>query len=106
RAVLATWEELIGGGRMLDGEANLAGTAKPLRALLGAATAAEIGVRAGDQVRVGGPAGGVVAPVMLAELPDGVVWLPTTAPGASVRRDLGAGAGDLVTLTPVTGRPR
>ena len=51
QAVLATWPELIDAGRMLDGELNLAGTAKPARALLCAATAAEVGVRAGDPVQ-------------------------------------------------------
>ncbi|MEP6851279.1 MAG: NADH-quinone oxidoreductase subunit G [bacterium] len=103
-AVLATWDELIGTGRMLDGEPNLAGTAKPVRALLAPATAAEVGVRAGDHVRVGGPAGAVVVPVMVADLPERVVWLPSNAPGCEVRRDLGAGAGDLVTVSATTGR--
>ena len=38
--VLATWAELLDDGRLSDGDENLAGTAKPARALLSAATAA------------------------------------------------------------------
>ncbi len=37
--VLATWHELIDGGRLTDGELNLAGTSKPLRVVLSAMTA-------------------------------------------------------------------
>jgi NADH-quinone oxidoreductase subunit G len=98
-AVLATWPELIGAGRMLDGEPNLAGTAKPARALLSPMTASEIGVRNGDPLQVSGPAGTIVAPAVITDMPERVVWLPTNSVGSRVRVQLGAQAGDVVTLS-------
>jgi NADH-quinone oxidoreductase subunit G len=34
--------------------------------------------------------------LVIADLPDGVVWLPANSPGSRVRDTLGAGHGDLV----------
>jgi NADH-quinone oxidoreductase subunit G len=98
-AVLASWSELIGVGRLLDGEPNLAGTAKPARAMLSAATAAEVGVRTGDPLQVRGPAGVITAPALIADMPDRVVWLPANHADSQVRSQLGALPGDVVTVT-------
>jgi NADH-quinone oxidoreductase subunit G len=100
-ALLATWPELIDAGRMQDGDEHLAGTAKPARAVLNAATAAEIGVADGGSVSVATDRGMLVLPVVIDALPDRVVWLPTNARGCAVRTTLGARSGDIVTL----GRP-
>ena len=101
--MLATWSELIDTGRMSDGEPNLLGTAKPARAMMSRLTASENGVRHGDPVRVEGRSGSITVPVVVADLPDRVVWLPTAAPGSNVRRGLGALAGDIVSLSAVGG---
>ncbi|MFN2518942.1 MAG: NADH-quinone oxidoreductase subunit G [Jatrophihabitantaceae bacterium] len=98
-ALLATWSELIDAGRMQDGDEHLAGTAKPARALLNAATAAEVGVVTGGSVSVATARGTLVLPVVIDALPDRVVWLPTNARGCAVRATLGAVSGDIVTLT-------
>ncbi len=113
-ALLATWHNLLDAGRMQDGEPNLAGTARPAVAKMSAATAAEAGVtvpagaRASDppprgrsdgaKVRVSTSRGSIVVPVEITAMPDRVVWLPTNSAGCSVRRDLGAGHGSLVTV--------
>ena len=99
QAVLATWPMLLDRGRMQDGEPHLAGTARRAVARLSAATAAEVGVAAGEPVTVRTGRGAVVLPVEVTPMPDGVVWLPTNSAGSAVRRDLGALAGDVVTLT-------
>ena len=99
-AVLATWHWLLDDGSLQDGEPHLAGTAKQVRLHLSAATAAEVGVAEGDLVRVSTDRGSVVLPLVLLDLPDRVVWLPTRSPDAAVRRDLVAVAGDLVRLSP------
>jgi NADH-quinone oxidoreductase subunit G len=98
-ALLATWPELIDAGRMQDGDEHLAGTAKPARALLNAATAAAVGVAAGGSVAVATDRGTLVLPVVIDDLPDRVVWLPTNARGCAVRPTLGAVSGDIVRLT-------
>ena len=103
QAVLATWHELLDGGRMSDGEPNLAGTAKPARALVAAATAAEIGVRDGDPLLVTGATGSLTVPVVIADMPERVVWLPTAARDAGIRVHLGVDAGDLVQLAASAG---
>jgi NADH-quinone oxidoreductase subunit G len=40
--------------------------------------------------------GSITLPVVIADLPDGVVWLPANSAGSRVRDALGAGHGDLV----------
>jgi NADH-quinone oxidoreductase subunit G len=98
KALLATWHELIDAGRMQDGDEHLAGTAKPVRARLSAATAAEVGVAEGDLLSVSNDTGAIVVRAAIDELADGVVWLPTNAHGCAVRPTLGAGPGAAVTL--------
>ncbi|MEP6598911.1 MAG: NADH-quinone oxidoreductase subunit G [Actinomycetota bacterium] len=97
--VLATWPELIDAGRLSDGDDNLAGTAKPARAVLSAATAAAAGVIDGAPVTVATARGAITVPAVISAVVDGVVWLPTNARGCAVRATLGAVAGDPVTVT-------
>ncbi len=99
QALLATWHELIDAGRMSDGDDNLAGTAKPARAILSASTAAEVGVADGAMITVSTETGQITVPVVIDHVPDRVVWLPTNAHGCAVRPSLGAGPGAVVTLT-------
>jgi NADH-quinone oxidoreductase subunit G len=98
-AVLATWHELIDGGRGSDGDDNLAGTAKPARVVLSKQTAADLGIADGQQVTVSTAHGELTVPAVISEAADGVVWLPTNHRDASVRATLGAAHGDLVTVT-------
>ena len=98
-AVLATWTELLDAGRMQDDEPFLAGTARAAVARLSAATAASIGVADGRLVTVATDRGSVSAPVLVTDMPDGVVWLPTNARGLPLRSALGAGHGDVVRLS-------
>jgi NADH-quinone oxidoreductase subunit G len=98
-AILATWSWLLDDGRMQDGEPHLAGTRKLPRLHLSEATAAAIGAGPGDLVKVGSgsaEAGSIILPLVVADLPDGVVWLPTSSPGSHVREELGAAHGDVV----------
>ncbi|MDP9094497.1 MAG: NADH-quinone oxidoreductase subunit G, partial [Actinomycetota bacterium] len=98
-ALLATWPELIDGGRMQDGDEYLAGTAKPARAIISAATAAAVGVEDGEFVGVSTEHGALMLPAVVGDIADGVVWLPTNARGCAVRATLRAGSGTLVRLT-------
>jgi NADH-quinone oxidoreductase subunit G len=104
--VLATWHELIDGGRLTDGELNLAGTSKPLRAVVAGATAAQLGVTRGDLVTVSTAHGSLTAPVEIAERAvPGMVWLPANHRDGSVRKVLRAVHGDQVTVTGVQPGP-
>ena len=110
-AVLASWHWLLDDGSLQDGEPFLAGTAKKSRLHLSAGTAAEIGASQGDLVTVATRRGSLTLPLVVADLPDRVVWLPTRSPDAAVRRDLAAAPGDVVRLSlrlrpPTRGRPR
>ncbi len=96
QAVLASWHQLIDDGRMQDGEPYLAGTAHPPKARLSAATAAEIGVAAGDPVAITSGRGTVVLPLEITPMPDRVVWIPTFSPGSHVRRSLAGSTGEVV----------
>jgi NADH-quinone oxidoreductase subunit G len=98
-AVLASWHWLLDDGSLQDGEPFLAGTAKKPRLHLSAATAAEIGAVEGDLVTVTSDRGSLSLPLVLADLPDRVVWVPARTPDAAVRRDLRVPPGSVVRLT-------
>ncbi|MGC4790121.1 NADH-quinone oxidoreductase subunit G [Micromonospora sp. DT178] len=98
-AVLATWHQLIDLGSLTDGDEHLAGTARPPVVRLGKGTAEALGVADGDPVTVGTDRGALTLPAAITEMPDGVVWLPTNSPGATVRRSLGATSGAVVRIS-------
>jgi NADH-quinone oxidoreductase subunit G len=100
KAVLATWPLLLDAGRLQDGEPYLAGTAHRAAARLSAATVAALG--GGNEVTVGTDRGTVTLPLIVTDMPDGVVWLPTNSARCAVRATLGADAGDVVTVSAST----
>jgi NADH-quinone oxidoreductase subunit G len=96
---LATWHWLLDDGSLQDGEPHLAGTARAPRLHLSAATATALGAAAGDAVTVTTDRGSLTLPLVVADLPDDVVWVPTRTAGAAVRTDLAAQHGDRVRVT-------
>lgn len=106
QAVLASWRMLLDSGRLQDGEAFLAGTAKRPVARVSAGTAAAVvvpdrtgGLRDGEPLTVSTAHGSITLPVVITDMPDHVVWLPTRSPGSTVHASLCAGAGSLVRLS-------
>jgi len=99
QAVLATWRQLLDVSSLGVDEPHLAGTARAPEARVNVATAARLGLLEGKPAVVATERGAISLPVRLADLPDGVVWLPANSPGSRVRATLGAGHGDLVTVT-------
>ncbi|HEX5510631.1 MAG TPA: NADH-quinone oxidoreductase subunit G, partial [Actinomycetales bacterium] len=101
-AVLATWHLLLDGGRLQDGEPYLAGTAHRAHVRLSPATAAAVGVGDGELVSVSTERGSMSLPLVVTEMPDGVVWLPTNSAGSGVRASLAPASGALVRLSRAT----
>ncbi|WP_219412856.1 NADH-quinone oxidoreductase subunit G [Pseudonocardia nigra] len=99
QAVLATWRQLVDDSTLAVDEPALAGTARPAYVRLNAATAERLGVTEGGNATVRTDRGSITLPVALADLPDGVVWLPGNSGESHVRTRLGAGHGDLVGVT-------
>jgi NADH-quinone oxidoreductase subunit G len=99
QALLATWRMLLDNGSLQDNEPHLAGTARPAVALLNPTTAAALGVEFNADVTVSTDVGAVTLPAVPADLPDGVVWLPTNSGAAPLRRTIGAGHGALVSVS-------
>ena len=98
-AKLATWRQLIDGGRGQDGEAALAATARPTVARVGSELAARLGVADGDEVTVGGATGWYSLPVQITpDLAPGTVWVPTNSPGTPLG-ELGLVHGDVVAIS-------
>jgi NADH-quinone oxidoreductase subunit G len=87
QAVLATWRRLVDGASLAVDEPHLA------------ATAIRLGVTDGEPATVRTDRGSITAPARLADLPDGVIWLPANSGESRVRAVLGAGHGDLVGVT-------
>ncbi|MFJ4920094.1 NADH-quinone oxidoreductase subunit G [Streptomyces sp. NPDC088725] len=99
-AVLAGHRMLLDQGRLQDGDEALAGTRHRAVARLSATTAAETGVKDGDELAVTGPAGTVTFPLLVTEMPDRVVWLPLNSSGGGVLADTGSRPGTLVGIGP------
>lgn len=96
--VLASWKQLVDDGRLQDGDDDYRATARAPQVLVGADTLAALGATPGEAVQLSGPLGSVVLPVGVADLADGTVWAPASAPGLSVRHGVGA-AGSPVSVT-------
>ena len=96
QAVLATWRQLIDESSLAVDEPALAGTARPAQLRVNPATAQRLGLAAGAPATVRTERGSITLPTVIADLPDGVVWLPANSTGSRVRATLGAGHGDLV----------
>jgi len=99
QAVLATWRQLLGSSSLTAGEPHLAGTARIPEVRVNEATARRLELTENEPAVVATEHGAITLPVRFADLPDGVVWLPAHSPGSQVRATLGAGHGDLVTVT-------
>jgi NADH-quinone oxidoreductase subunit G len=56
----------------------------------------------GNEVTVGTDRGTITLPLIVTDMPDGVVWLPTNSARCAVRATLGADAGDVVTVSAST----
>jgi NADH-quinone oxidoreductase subunit G len=98
QAVLASWHLLLDDGRLQAAEPFLAGTRRASVARLAAATAAEIGAGDGSQVTVRTPRGAITLPLVITDMPERVVWVPTYSAGSHVHADLGVGAGAVVDI--------
>jgi len=105
-AVLATWSLLLDAGRLQDGEPFLAGTARAAHARLSTTTAASVGVADGDTLTVSTDHGSLSVPLVVAQMPDDIVWLPTNSDWCAVRGHLAAGNGSIVRLAPGEGGAR
>ncbi len=97
--VLATWRHLLDAGSLQDGEPYLAGTAPAPVARVSARTAADLGVTDGDALTVRAGEVVVTAPVVVGEMADHVVWLPTNSTDCDLRSTLAGAPGALVTVT-------
>ncbi|MEV7553731.1 NADH-quinone oxidoreductase subunit G [Amycolatopsis sp. NPDC089917] len=95
KVLLATWRQLIDNGSLQDDEPHLKGTQREVVAKLSAKTAEGLGAT----VKVSTERGSITLPIEVADLPDGVVWLPGNSDGSAVRAALGAGHGSAVNLT-------
>ena len=97
--VLATWRHLLDAGTLQDGEPHLAGTAPRPVARVSARTAADLGVADGDALTIRAGDAVVTAPVVVGEMADHVVWLPTNSAGCDLRSTLAGAPGALVSVT-------
>ena len=98
---LATWKQLIDLGAMQDGEVHLRATARtPVARLSRAAYESVFGmVEIGHEqlATISGDRGSVTLPVVVADLPDDVVWVPARSFGRGVLAEL-ASPGSPVTV--------
>ena len=96
---LATWRQLIDGGRGQDGEVALAATAKPSVARVAPALAEQLGVAEGEPVTISGGAGWYTLPAAITPgMVEGTVWVPTNSEGTPLG-ERGGVFGDEVALS-------
>lgn len=98
QAILATHKPMLDAGLLQAGAPELAGTARKPVARLSAETAQELGITPGELLSVSSAKGTITLPLVLADLPAGVVWLPQCSTGSFVYETLGAVNGTVVTI--------
>jgi len=98
QVLLATWRHLIDDGSLQDGEPYLKATGPAVVARVSGATAAELELTDGAEVTLSTPRGRVTFPLVVTDMVEGVVWVPQNSAGVCLNRDLGALAGDVVTI--------
>jgi NADH-quinone oxidoreductase subunit G len=91
--VLATWKQLLDNGSMQDGDDNLRATARPAVARVSQSVLDSHG----PTVTLTGDRGSVTLPAVVADVPEGVVWVPANSVGNGVLADL-ASPGSRVTV--------
>ncbi len=84
--VLSTWKQLLDQGSMQDGDDNLRATARPAVAKV----SQHVFDACGPTVTLTGDRGSMTLPAEVADLPDGVVWVPANSAGNGVLADLAA----------------
>lgn len=101
-AILTSWKFLLDLGLLQAGEDYLAGTRRPSVVRLSPATAASIKAGVGDLVRISNSKGGLELPLLVTDMPDGVVWVPQNSPGSEVYAELGDAVGHPVSIAAVS----
>jgi NADH-quinone oxidoreductase subunit G len=86
---LTSWRQLLDLGSLQDGEANLAGTARKSVAHISAGRASQLGVGAGDSVRISSDLGSITLPVEISNMADNKVWVPRNSNNSQVIPNLG-----------------
>ena len=100
QAVVATWHHLLDRGTLQLGDDDLAATARTAAARVSAATADAAGLDAEGFVTLTTDQGSLSLPVVITDMPDSVVWIPTNSTNSTIRRSLGVDHGGIVTLAP------
>ncbi|RJS46144.1 NADH-quinone oxidoreductase subunit G [Nocardioides cavernaquae] len=91
KLTLATWKQLIGTASLLEDEHTLQATARPAVARITAETHAML--KGVAEVTLSGDRGQITLPVEVADLPEGVVWVPANAFGTGVLAELSSPGG-------------
>jgi NADH-quinone oxidoreductase subunit G len=100
-AVLATWRMALDESRALDGEPYLQATARAAVSRMSPRTAEVAGITSAAEIS--NDRGSITLPTVVdPEMVDGVVWLPSRAPGLGIPQHLAATAGDLVWIGPAS----
>ncbi len=102
QVVLATWRQLVDDARGQDGQKEYHATERPAVLLASEATLKAFDVEPGEPATVSTETGRVTWPTAVADLPDGVVWVPANN-GTSVASALGVVHGGHVSLAAANG---
>ncbi|EEH64626.1 NADH dehydrogenase (quinone), G subunit [Gleimia coleocanis DSM 15436] len=98
QAILATHKPMLDAGLLQAGATELAGTARKPVARLSAETAGTLGISEGAILNVSTDKGTITLPLVIADLPASVVWVPECSTGSFVHDTLGAKNGSVVTI--------
>ena len=86
---LVSWRQLLDLGSLQEGEVNLAGTARKSRAHISANRATQLGVVAGDLIKISSDKGVITLPAEISEMADDKVWVPRNSLNSQVIPTLG-----------------
>jgi len=82
--ILTSWRRLLDLGTLQKGDENLAGTARPIVAVISPKRAQAMGVTDGDLLKISTSAGTVTLPALIEDIHDDAIWAPRNSGGSQL----------------------
>ncbi len=82
--ILTSWRRLLDLGTLQKDDENLAGTARPIVAVISPKRAQAMGVTDGDLLKISTSAGTVTLPALIEDIHDDAIWAPRNSGGSQL----------------------
>ncbi len=96
--ILTSWRRLLDLGTLQKGDENLAGTARPIVAVISPKRAQAMGVTDGDLLKISTSIGAITLPALVEDIHDDAIWAPRNSRGSQLLATLNVAHFAVVTV--------